>query len=264
MPVQIQIDQPGLSPPLPPGMPGRAREDLALGTPVLLSAVGGPFAKYTWRILHLPIDITANTRATSVIASPNGSSTTLGPLDVAGTYHVEVVVDSGSGLGALAGDTARITFYAGPPLAADPGELPRRVPAFAETTEHNVADAIETGGNTEGWAREMYRWFAVIERGGKGQSAAWGRVSVAQGGPPVLIDGVNIASVSYVAFGTYDIVFDKPLGNANYAVIAVARDTPGGSCAVCNETTTGFRIERADFGGGLVNADFVFHVLVGK
>jgi hypothetical protein len=258
MAVQIQIDQAML----PPGLPGVAREDLTLGMPAILTAVGGAYAAYLWRIIHVPIDIVAGVKASSVLATPTASASLLSPLDVAGTYHVEVSVDSGSGLGALPEDIARITFYAGPALSVDPGALPRRTPAFDETMEHNVPDAIEPLGNTEGWSREWYRWFEVIKRAAAGSSGLWGRVNLPVGGPATLVDGINVSGVNRITMGVVDITFATPLPNANYAVITVARGTPGGSCVAYNETVNGFRIERADFAGGLVDADFAFDVRV--
>lgn len=159
MAVLIKVDQAAA----PPGVPGQAREDLVTGVGVTLTAVGGPFLAYAWSIISKPIDISIPVEASSLLGSPTASTSTLSPIDVAGTYLVEVAVDSGSGLGALAGDIARITFYAGPTLAVAPTELPRREMAAFESTEHNVPDAIQPLGNTQGWSREWYRWFAAIK-----------------------------------------------------------------------------------------------------
>jgi hypothetical protein len=257
MAVQITIDQ--LT--RPPGTPAKAREDLVLGQPVTLSTSGGPFLSYQWRIVHKPIDIMAGARATSLLATPNAASSVFTPIDVEGTYHIEVAVDSGSGLGALPADVARITFYAGATLAVDPGALPRRVPAFQETVEHNVNDAIDLAGNTEGWSREWYRWFEVIRRGVVGASPAWGRVAVPPGGPASLTSSLNIASATYIAMGIVDIAFIAPMPNANYAVVASARSV-GGSCNVLNENVNGFRVERADAFGVLSDLAFNFDVRV--
>jgi len=257
MAVQITIDQ--LT--RPPGVPGFAREDLELGQPVTLSSVGGPFFAYLWRIIHRPIDINAGVRATSLLATPTAAATLFAPIDVEGTYHVELAVDSGAGLGASADDVARITFYAGAVLALDPGQLPRRVPAFQETVEHNVPDVIDPTGNAEGWSREWYRWFEVIRRGVVGASPAWGRVILPPGGPASLASSLNIGFVTYVSPGIVDIAFIAPMPNANYAVVATARNT-GGSCTVYNETVNGFRIERADAFGVLTDDDFAFDVRV--
>jgi len=256
MGVKIRIDQ-GTN-----GTPGVAREDLATGVDATLTAVGGPFFQYLWRFVSVPIDMALGVRASAAVNPPDASTTTCSPLNVAGTYHVELVVDSGSGLGALPEDIARITFYAGPPLATDPGALPRRIPAFSETTEHNVPDGIDTAGNTEGWSREWLRWFEVIKRAADGSSGSWALVSLPSGGPASLVDGVNVASINRIDAGVVDVVFVTALPNANFAVVATACGTPGGSCSVYNQTTSGFRMERADFGGGLVDADFSFDVRV--
>src|SRR5512143_3756882 len=160
MTVLIKVDQAAH----PAGVPGQAREDLATGVGITLTAVGGPFLAYQWSIVSKPIDILTSTEASSLLASPTANISTLSPIDVAGTYLVQIAVDSGNGLGAGAGDVSRITFYAGPALAVDPSALPRRGMAAFESTEHNVPDAIQPLGNTEGWSREWYRRFAAIVR----------------------------------------------------------------------------------------------------
>ena len=160
MAVQIKIDQVTR----PVGIPGKAREDLVLSQPVTLTATGGPFTEYLWSFIYKAIDIDAGVRSAALMSTPTAMSTAIAPIDIAGTYEVEVVVDSGSGLGANPDDVARITFYAGPSLNATPNQLPRRIPAYGETLEHNVDDVIEPSGNTEGWSREMLRWFALIRR----------------------------------------------------------------------------------------------------
>lgn len=151
--VQIKIDQA----PLPPGVAGVAREDLALGSPATLTAVGGPYLRYQWRIISKPLDLATQLFSAAVLSIPDASVTLLQPVDVIGTYLVEVSVDSGAGLGARATDVARITFYAGPTLGATPGTFPRRIPATGETVEHNVA------GNQEGWAAELRFWLAALQ-----------------------------------------------------------------------------------------------------
>lgn len=163
MAVQIQVDQAAK----PPGVPGEAREDLDTGTAVTLTATGGPFAQHQWTIIDRPVDIVTPAVSAAALSTPTAASTSVTPIDLEGTYLVEVAVDSGSGLGATADDIDRITFYAAPatsPLATDPAELPRRRPAFNEQLEHNVPDALFPGGNPRGWAQEWERWFKVLER----------------------------------------------------------------------------------------------------
>lgn len=259
MPASIKVDQAAK----PPGVAGVAREDLATGVDVQLTAVGGPFADHLWRIIHKPIDIFSATRSSAALATPNASASLLTPINVAGTYHIELAVDSGSGLGANAGDIARITFYCGPTLSSFPDRFPRRIPAFAETTEHNVPDAVDPSGNLEGWSKEWYRWFAVIQRLYEGRVWARGRVSLPPGGPATLVRGFNVASVNRTAQGIVEVTFLQALPDANYAARANGRGTIGGS-AVCNtEGTNTMVVERADLGGSLVDADFVFEVALG-
>lgn len=165
MAVLIQIDQPGSG--APAGVPGVAREDLRIGFDVRLTAVGGPFLAYQWSIIDRPIDITLPVQSAALLSAPSAIQTLVTPVDLAGTYLVQVAVDSGLGLGARAEDVARITFYAGPALnslAADPAELPRREIAFRERTEHNVPETLFPTGNPRGWAQEWLRWRAVYDR----------------------------------------------------------------------------------------------------
>lgn len=256
MAVQIQIDQVTR----PPGLPGQAREDLVLAQPVTLTAIGGPFIAYQWRWIYRAVDIVAAVRSTAVMASPTASSTVVAPIAVEGTYHVELLVDSGSGLGATPDDVARITFYAAAvPLSLDPSLLPRRAPAFQETTEHNVPDAIDPAGNPEGWAREMLRWFAVIKRIASGGSALFARVSLPAGGPASVVSSAGVASVVRSAVGVVDVTFTTPQTNDRFAVIASARGAAG-TCSVYNETVNGFRLARGDAFGVLTDADFAFDV----
>lgn len=160
-PLQIKVDQSGK----PPGVPGQAREDLVLGTAVQLAAVGGPFGNYQWSIAFKPVDVVAGARSSAALSSATTSTTLLQPMDKAGTYRVGIAVDAGFGLGAREQDVAFITFYAGPALNADPTQYPRREPAVGETTEHNAPDAIDPGGNPDGWGRERARWDAAQQAG---------------------------------------------------------------------------------------------------
>jgi hypothetical protein len=259
MAVQIQINQGSL----PPGIPGRAREDLVLNQPVVLTAIGIGITEWLWRVIHRPIDIITPLRATANITSPDASSTQITGINVEGTYHIELVVDSGSGLGALPEDVVRITFYAGPPLAQDSDCLPRRSPAFAETTEHNVPDNIEPTGNSEGWSREWLKWFEVIKRAAKGTSFAWGRVTMTAT-TTTLGDSYNITSINKTGTGTVQVTYTRPIPTGlKYTINASAAGTTGGSCTIINNNNAGFTLERGDFGGGIVNANFNFVVYAG-
>lgn len=257
MALQIQIDQAGAA----AGEPGKAREDLVLGVPVVLTATGGPYLKQLWTVRHRPIDVVAGVRSACALNAPESIVTQLTPIDLPGTYAVRCTVDSGSGLGAKVGDTADVTFYAGPTLAVDPTAMPRRVPAFGETTEHNVPDAIDPAGNPEGWSRELARWFAAVNALGTNRIWAWGRVTM-RGFEVLNLDaGNNVASMQRLSKGTVSITFARAMPNAKYAVISVARGV-GGTATASNETVDGFTLERADLAGSLIDADFSFHVQV--
>jgi hypothetical protein len=262
VPVQILLSQAAT----PPGSPGEARDDFVTGTPVQATATGGPFAQYLWSFVSKAIDVEAGTRASSAFGSATSPTTSVDPIDVAGEYLIQVVVDSGSGLGATEDDVARIVFYAGDvgdtingPLNTDVAELPQRMPAFRETLEDNVPDAIDPSGNTEGWSRPWLKLKAVVNRMYQGKSWAWARVTMTGGGASVAA-GFNTI-VTRTGVGTCHVQFTRNLPNANYAVIPTARGV-GGSCTVSNELFDGFDLERADIGGSLVDADFTFELKV--
>lgn len=260
MAVQILIDQPGSG--APPGVVGQAREDMVVGFPALLTAIGGPFIAYQWSIIDKAVDMLAGVQSTALVSAPFAVATPMTPIDLEGTYLVQVVVDSGSGLGALPDDVARLTFYAGPTLnalATSPTELPRREMAFRETTEHNVPDLVFPLGNSRGWAEERQRWQEVLKLIYTGKSWAWGRVAVPPGGPASLTGLALNAGVVRAAVGVVDVVFTTPLPNANYAVEHSARGA-GGETYVDTETINGFRLYRSDPWGVLVDADFAFNV----
>lgn len=263
MPVQIQIDQPGSG--APAGIPGQAREDLATGFGVVLTAVGGPYAAYQWSIIDKAVDIVAGLPSAAALGAPTAPVSTLSPIDNVGTYLVQVVVDSGSGLGATADDVARITFYAGTVLNSlnpDPTKLPRRQMAFRETTEHNVPDAIFPAGNERGWAEEWERWFALLQAlYNRPSQFAFGCVILPGGGPASLAPGsVNVFAVARVSLGVVSVTFATPAASANYAVLPSAENT-GGMFAVTLKGVGGFLIERSDIGGALFDGNFSFSVV---
>lgn len=259
MSVSILVDQPGSG--APAGVAGQAREDLVIGFGVTLTAIGGPFLAYQWSIIDKPVNMIAGVQSVALIAGPFAAVTPMAPIDIEGTYLVQLVVDSGSGLGALAEDVARITFFAGSTLnalATNPTELPRREMAFRETTEHNVPDLVFPLGNSRGWAEERQRWQEVLKRIYAGKSWAWGRVVLPPGGPATIATAFN-AGVTWVSPGVVDVTFTSVLPNANYAVTSTARSVPG-QTYVDTETAAGFRLYRSDAWGVLLDAPFTFDV----
>lgn len=257
MPVQILIDQAGA----PAGIAGQAREDLQTGVPVTLTATGGPFIAYQWSIIDKAVNMLAGVQSAALLTAPLAGVTQIAPIDQVGTYLVQVVVDSGSGLGATANDVARITFYAGAALNflnSDVAELPRREMAFREETQHNVPDVIFPGGNIRGWAQERQRWQEVLTRMYAGKAWAWGRVTLTGAGA-VLTSGFNIAGVARTGVGQVTVTFTRPMPNANYAVIVTGAAT-GGSAFAFNTLVGSCQIQRADLGGALIDSNFVFEV----
>lgn len=213
-------------------------------------------------LVDKPIDFVGAVQSSSVLATPTASTTIVSPVDVEGTYLAELLVDSGNGLGATQDDVARITFYVGAALNADPTQLPRREPAHRETTEHNVPDAIFAGGNSRGWSQEWGRWFALIRKlaGSAAAEFASGRVLLTGGGASVVGAANNISGVARTGVGVVDVSFTLAAPNANYSVIATARGTPGGSCTVTAEAVGVFTVTRADLAGAVVDADFSLQV----
>lgn len=265
MAVQITVDQAAK----PAGVAGKAREDLDTGVAATLTASGGVFLAYSWSIIHKPIDVFTSTKSTAALTAPASAVTNVTPLDLPGTYHVQVLVDSGSGLGATAADIARLTFYAGIPgdkfrgaLATRADLLPRRIPAFQETTEHNVNDAFDPAGNLEGWSREWYRHFAVLQKLFEGRSWAQGRVALTGAGA-TLVRQFNVATVTRVGVGIVDVTFTIAMPDANYSVVYGARGAVGGQVVTTNELTTGFRATRSDLAGVASDSDFSFSVGLG-
>lgn len=159
MPAQIFLSQAGK----PVGTVGVARDDFALGVPVVAQVQGGPFIAQQWSFISKAIDVVTPATSAAAFSAPSGSSTNVTPIDLRGTYLIQCAVDSGQGLGATEDDIARIAFYAGPALNANPAQTPRRHPAFGERREFNAVDALFPGGNPIGWAYEMEKWFTVIE-----------------------------------------------------------------------------------------------------
>jgi hypothetical protein len=214
MTLQIRFDQTGL----PAGVPGEAREDIVLGTPVSATAIGGPYHAYRWAVAAPPLNVDTDTRSTVAPASPSSTTTQLTPIDVEGTYLIEVAVDSGYGIGAREEDVARLTFYAGSTLATYPGDLPVRIPAAGERREHNA------GGNQYGWEAALRRWFRVVEAISRGRAWASARVLDDPSIGPTVIRGNNVAtgtgSVSWSGGSSqYTITFQRGMADGNYGVL---------------------------------------------
>jgi hypothetical protein len=260
MVAQITVDQAAK----PPGVAGRAREDLDTGTSVVLTSSGGPFSAHLWELVDAPIDVLSPATSAATLATPLAATTNVSPIDLEGTYKARLTVDSGSGLGANAADIAEITFAAqlpANPLAVDPAELPRRRPAFTERTEHNVADALFPTGNPRGYATEWDRWFAAIDRMALGKSFGWAEVTVAVGGPATIVvpTGAFNTSVTWIALGQIIVTFTRPLANTDYAVTFGMVTNPGSAIAA-NKNTTDFTVFRFNPAGLLADDSFSFDV----
>lgn len=273
MALQIKIDQSGAS----AGVAGQAREDLVVGTPVTLAAVGGPFLRYEWSLLDAPTDDTVLVASDAAFTAAQSPTTSLAPIDNEGTYAVQLKVDSGAGLGARLGDTVRITFAAfdsDNPIDPDGRRLPQRMPSFAERTEHNVADGVEATGNTKGWSRTMRRWFEIVKRVYRGKAWAWAYVNVSGGAATIKQSAIvvgnafqrwNVASVDYVAVGKYDVNLDEPFAlDAAFPVMVFPQDLVGGNPVIgardlANSTLSKIRVEirKADGTMALIDGSFL-------
>ena len=259
MAATVTIDQAGA----PAGVAGEAREDLVTGVSVTLTAGGGPFTAYQWTLRSVAVDVLAETRSAAVLSAPTSSSTSLSPIDLPGNYAGRLTVDSGAGLGASPEDVFDFTFYAGVtgdpllgPVNADEEELPAREPGFSERLEHNVADVIDPAGNTEGWARTMARWFAIIRALYSRRAVAVGIVQLTGAGASVLRD-VGLGTATRTGVGVVTVTFTKAFADALYAAYALPIGATGGSCVVTSRAAGSCVVERGDSGGSLVDADFV-------
>lgn len=258
MPVQIILNQTGNA---TAGIAGDAREDFVTGVPVQATLAGGPYGDYLWTLQDKPLDFIGGANSAAGPTSPKSAATTIQPIDNEGTYLLQVMVDSGQGLGATPDDITTITFYAGTALSALADQLPQRQPAFGERLEHNVLDALfGSGRNPRGWAQTWGRWFEVIKAAFKGSSRTWARVLLT-GTTPSIVMMNNVASVTRVSQGIYTANFIRPQTSVNYGVSGNARGGVGGSVTGYGEGLNSVTIARADPFGALVDADFTFGVL---
>lgn len=268
MAVQITLDQAGK----PAGVAGQAREDFDLGVPVVASASGGPFSAYRWSIVSKPVDVLTSTRSGAGLSAPTSSTTQISPIDIAGTHLIELLVDAGFGLGARLEDVARITFYAGTPLAADPRKLPRREPAFGERAEHNVPDALDASGNPDGWAREKARDKALRDDLWLGR--LWAGGTVVGGVAPSYQRQIGMDPAGIVWNGGslhYELAFapDNQMPDGAYSVIVTPQGPNGANGYVVPKSdflgTSSFVIAFTDdlSTGAQVPATFSFRVELG-
>jgi len=263
--VEIKIDQAAK----PAGIPGQAREDLDTGTPAVVTAVGGPFRAYRWTIVDKPVDFDANVISAAGILAPTQSSTSITPIDKQGTYLIQVEIDSGLGLGATADDIARLTFYAGPTLATNADELPQRIPAARETTEHNVPNPAYPSGNPIGWAYSVGRWLAGITRRlFRVGARAGARVSTALVGPTVTeIRKLYVSSVTFDGVGTYTVGLLPAFPDVDYGVIVTPHESADyGHPFTWAVTVTGsssFEIAFFDASNNPTGADFTVVAVLG-
>jgi hypothetical protein len=261
--VQIKIDQAGK----PAGLPGIAREDLDISVDVTLSAVGGPFTAYRWSLVDPALEFENDALATSAIISPTTSSTLLSPIDVSGTYLVKLEIDSGSGLGATADDVSTLTFYAGLPLSVYPDELPKRIPAAREYTEHNVPNAAYPTGNRIGWAYVVGQWLkGVVRRLYRIGPRAGIRISTASAGPTVTTVRAFYMTTSFD--GTkYTCTIAPPYPNAFYGVVVTPHESTDyghpASYAVTILSSSQFEIRFYDAADVVTGADFTALAVLG-
>jgi len=254
MPVQIVINQFGK----PAGVAAQAREDLDLGVPVDLQAIGGPFLQVQWSITDKPMDWSIPAQSSAGLTAPTNPVTQVTPIDYKGTYLIKVEVDSGSGLGANPDDIATLTFYAGPALNPIFNQFPRRIPAFSETTQHN-APIAPFAQNPRGWDETVTKMLAAIEAVTSG-IFAWARWEQGTG---TIIASKNIAAIANPGIGLYKVFFTNPAPSGNYLVLPVTRNVLGGlTINSVNEITTEFDLVIVDNALALDNNDFNFVVIL--
>ena len=126
----IQIDQP-LNPSAPVGQPGRARDDLTLGDPVVArNSDNTDVVRWVWALVDIPLGSTAT------LSSTTSPQVTFTP-DLAGSYLLRLMVDDG-----VAGQIDE-------KVAAVRDSLGHRFPATAES-----ASAVNWPGNKKGWGKD--------------------------------------------------------------------------------------------------------------
>lgn len=262
MAVSVTINQAGK----PAGVAGQSREDLDVGLAVSLSQSGGPFLAYQWTIRYVAIDVLTDTRSAAVLSAPTSATTSLSPIDKPGEYSGRLVVDSGAGLGASPDDVFDWTFYAGipgDPIYGQPSaagdELPRRAPGAGERGEHNAPDALDPGGNPDGWARTLEKWFALVRRLYLRQLFAVALVTW-DGAGYVVTRQIGVSGATRVSTGVISVTFAGSFPDANYASGALAAGPSGGSAVVPVKGTNGCEVHRGDLAGSLVDASFILLV----
>lgn len=256
MAVQIKIDQFAK----PAGVAGRAREDLDLGVPVTLTAVGGPYAQYQWAIEYKAVSVVSNLRSAAALTAPTSSVTQLTP-DIEGTYLISLTVDSGSGLGATEDDITKKTFYAGSALNTNPKQLPRRTPAVGEKREHNVPDGLDPLGNVDGHGREQMRWIEVVKDLWLQRVRAAARYEHTG---PNIYEARNIASITHVPPNRYDVVFTQLQSNNLYRILITPFLNAGvpriAQVDIASITQAGFSIYVFTLAGAASTGSFSFEV----
>lgn len=251
---------------LPPGVPGFAREDMSTGTDATVAVVGGPYLEQLWSWVDRPIDMAIPAQSSASFADPTAPTTNVSPVDLVGTYFLQVLVDQGFGLGARPEDASRLTFYAGDPaVPLNPvwDDLPRRVPAFAEQREHNPQDDPIFGllGNLRGWAQEWVRWFGVIARLRRTAITAWGYVELDPSGA-TFVYGSNVAGAVRNSEGRVTVTLATPSSSGAAIAIAFPFRDVGGTATCSSNDAADFVFDRADPFGVYCDGNFAF-VIVG-
>lgn len=253
MPITITLNQAAK----PAGLPGISRNDFDLGVPVDVQVNGGPFLQQSWVFIDKPPDFSIPSESAAVFTNPNAPITQVTNVDNRGTYLIKVSVDQGFGLGARPEDVSTIFFYAGAALSTGFNLLPRRHPAFGETTEDNT-NTPPFAANPRGWASEMDKWLYFIESLGL-ISNLFAALKY-DGGSLTITKSLNIASVVRVGPGIFAVTFTNPAPDNEYLVLTSNSDTPGFVLPAA-QTPTDFGIYRADLFNVLADESFVLLVL---
>jgi len=105
----------------------------------------------------------------------------------------------------------------------------------------------------------------------KGMATAWGVYEANDGlSTKNLLSGLNSSTTAaYVSTGNYDITFETPMDNENYAVLTMPDGVNGANNGIVKadfKTINGFRVAYFDVNGGAVNlnGEIQFHVFGGK
>jgi len=128
-------------------------------------------------------------------------------------------------------------------------------------TPPNIFSPTSTPNSTSNGLTYLWdgeKWMVQSSSGGSSTTinyngaSAWGSVGSSGG----LRNSLNVASVTYVSEGTYDVVFTTPMPDIDYSIVVTAKGSSSRSMRTNSVSATGFRVLARDLDN--VNADTAF------